>query len=76
MRRLDDFVSQNCTLRAVRKMVNLALKNSEPLHSGMHGAEAKGGRPSIEPEKLLRAMPLQIFTFIRSERLLMEQIQY
>jgi transposase len=57
-------------------MVNLALKNIDPLLSGMYAADIKGGRPSIAPEKLLRAMLLQIFYSIRSERLLMEQTQY
>jgi transposase len=76
MRHLDDFVPENHRLRAVRKMVNLALKNIEPLLSGMYAADIKGGRPSIAPEKLLRAMLLQIFYSIRSERLLMEQTQY
>jgi hypothetical protein len=70
MRRLDDLVSDNHPLRTVRKMVNLALKNIKPLLSGMYAADIKGGRPSIAPaEKLLRAMLLQIFYIIRSERL-------
>jgi len=34
------------------------------------------GRPSIAPERLLRALLLQIFYSVRSERLLMEQLQY
>lgn len=76
MRRLDDFVPADHPLRCVREMVNLALKNIEPLLSGMYAADAKGGRPSIAPEKLLRAMLLQIFYSIRSERMLMEQTQY
>ena len=46
------------------------------LLSGMYAADVKGGRPSIAPEKLLRAMLLQIFYSIRSERQLMEQTQY
>ena len=75
MRRLDDFVPDSHPLRAVRKMVNLALKRTEPLLSGMYAANIKGGRPSIAPEKLLRAMLLQIFYSIRSERMLMEQTQ-
>ena len=61
MRRLEDFVPENHPLRPVRQMVNLALKNIEPLLSGMYAADIKGGRPSIAPEKLLRAMLLQIF---------------
>jgi transposase len=76
MRHLDDFVPQNHPLRPVRKMVNLALKNIEPLLSSMYAADIKGGRPGIAPEKLLRAMLLQVFYSIRSERLLMEQTQY
>ena len=76
MRRLEDFVPQSHPLRAVRKTVNLALKNIEPLLSGMYAADIKGGRPAIAPEKLLRAMLLQIFYSIRSERMLMEQTQY
>ena len=76
MRRLDDVVPADHPLRCVRQMVNQALKNIEPLLSGMYAADIKGGRPSIAPEKLLRAMLLQIFYSIRSERLLMEQTQY
>ena len=76
MRRLDDFVPPTHPLRPVREMVNVALKNIEPLLSGMYAADIKGGRPSIAPEKLLRAMLLQVFYSIRSERQLMEQTQY
>lgn len=76
MRRLDDFVPANHPLRPVRAMVNRALVNIEPLLSGMYAADVKGGRPAIAPEKLLRAMLLQIFYSLRSERMLMEQTQY
>jgi transposase len=76
MRHLEDFVPDKHPLRAVRKMVNQALKNLEPLLSGMYAEDIKGGRPAIAPEKLLRAMLLQIFYSIRSERMLMEQTQY
>ena len=76
MRRLDDFVLEHHRLRPVRRMVNLALKNLEPLLTSMYAADIKGGRPGTAPEKLLRAMLLQIFYSIRSERLLMEQTQY
>ena len=68
MRRLDDFVPAQHPLRPIREMVNQALKEIEPLLSGMYAADFKGGRPSIAPEKLLRAMLLQIFYSIRSER--------
>jgi transposase len=76
MRHLEDFVPQTHPLRSVRKTVNLALKSIEPLLSSMYAADIKGGRPAIAPEKLLRAMLLQIFNSIRSERMLMEQTQY
>jgi transposase len=76
MRRLDDFVPENHPLRPVRTMANKALKNIEPLLSGMYAADFKGGCPSIAPEKLLRAMLPQVFYSIRSERMLMEQTQY
>ena len=76
MRRLNDFVPHSHPLRPVRAMVNQALKSIEPLLSSMYAADIKGGRPSIAPEKLLRAMLLQIFYSIRSERMLMEQTQY
>lgn len=66
MRRLDDFVPASHPLRPVRRTVNQALKNFEPLLSGMYAADIKGGRPSIAPEKLLRAMLLQILYSIRS----------
>ena len=48
----------------------------EPLLSSMYAADIKGGRPSIALEKLLRAMLLQVFYSVRSERLLMDQTQY
>ena len=76
MRHLDDFVPANHPLRPIRVMLNAALVKMEALLSGMYEADTKGGRPSIAPEKLLRAMLLQIFYSIRSERQLMEQTQY
>ena len=76
MRHLDDFVPANHPLRPIRVMVNAALVKMDALLSGMYEADIKGGRPSIAPEKLLRAMLLQIFYSIRSERQLMEQTQY
>ena len=76
MRHLDDFVPANHPLRPIRKMVNAALVKMDALLSSMYEADIKGGRPSIAPEKLLRAMLLQIFYSVRSERQLMEQTQY
>ena len=75
MRRLEDFVA-NHPLRPIRAMVNEALAKMDGLFAGMYEADIKGGRPSIAPEKLLRAMLLQMFFSVRSERQLMEQTQY
>ena len=76
LHRLEDFVPSDHPLRAIRQMVNEALGKMDGLFAGMYEAVAKGGRPSIAPEKLLRAMLLQVFYSIRSERQLMEQVQY
>lgn len=54
-------------------MVDLALKGLSPALEQMY---ASFGRPSIAPEKLLRALLLQVLYTIRSERLLMEQLEY
>ena len=76
LHRLEDFVPGNHPLRPIRQMVNETLVLMDALFAGMYEADTKGGRPSIAPEKLLRAMLLQVFYSIRSERQLMEQVQY
>ena len=76
MRRLDDFVPKSHPLRLIRTMANQALAKTNGLFAGMYETDIKGGRPSIAPEKLLRAMLLQILYSIRSERQLMEQTHY
>jgi transposase len=76
MRTLEDFVPADHPLRPIRRMVNAALLSMQDKLSGMYADPLKGGRPSIAPEKLLRAMLLQVFYSIRSERQLMEQTQY
>ena len=60
-------------LRAIREMVNEALLALSPVFDEMY---AGFGRPSIAPEKLLRALLLQILYSVRSERMLMEQMEY
>jgi transposase len=69
-------VPANHPLRVIRTMVNKALAEMGDLFSQMYEDDVKGGRPSIAPEKLLRAMLLQVLYSIRSERQLMEQTQY
>ena len=76
MRHLDDFVPASHPLRPIRTMVNEALVKMDALLRSMYEADIKGGRPSIAAEKLLRAMLLQIFCSVRSERQLMEQAHY
>jgi transposase len=60
-------------LRPILAMVNVALKRIDTALEKMY---AEGGRPSIAPEKLLRALLLQMLYSVRSERMLMEQMQY
>jgi transposase len=60
-------------LRAIRGMADQALANMSERFDGMY---AKTGRPSIPPEKLLRAQLIQMLYSVRSERLLMEEIDY
>jgi transposase len=60
-------------LRPIRRMVDTVLKRLSPRFEAMY---AEGGRPSIPPEKLLRALLLQCLYSVRSERLLMEQLDY
>jgi transposase len=76
LKKLDDFVPANHPLRVIRTMVNKALAEMGELFAQMYEDDIKGGRPSIAPEKLLRAMLLQVLYSIRSERQLMEQTQY
>src|SRR4030042_1721348 len=66
-------VPQGHPLRPIRQMVNQALRDLWPEFQAMY---ARVGRPSIPPEKLLRALLLQALYSIRSERLLMEQLDY
>jgi transposase len=70
---LEKRVRSGHPLRAIRGLVNEALVALEHEFSALY---APIGRPSIPPEKLLRAMLLQAFYSIRSERQLMERLEY
>jgi transposase len=61
------------SLRAIRAMADQALAQMNDRFDSMY---AKTGRPSIPPEKLLRAQLIQMLYSVRSERLLMEEIDY
>ena len=66
-------VPKDHPLRAIRAMADVALKQ---LSAGFDAIYASSGRPSIAPERLLRALLLQMLYTVRSERLLMEQLDY
>jgi len=60
-------------LRPIRQMVDGVLKSLSPRFAKLY---SHTGRPSIPPEKLLRALLLQVLYTVRSERLLLEQLDY
>src|SRR5260370_471734 len=66
-------VRKDHPLRPVRAMVDKVVKELSPEFDKMY---SKVGRPSIPPEQLLRALLLQMLYSVRSERLLMEEIDY
>jgi len=66
-------VPEDHPLRAIRAMVDVALRKMGAQFEAMY---AQVGRPSIAPEKLLRALLLQVLYTVRSERMLMEQLNY
>ena len=70
---LEERVPADHPLRPVRTMVDEALKALDGRFDEIYGED---GRKSIPPERLLRALLLQMFYTIRSERMLMEQLEY
>jgi transposase len=71
--RLEDRIPSDHPLRPIRALADEALGS---LNERFEGLYSTMGRPSIAPEILLRATLLQAFFSVRSERLLMEQIDY
>lgn len=69
----EAFVPYHHPLRRVRRLVNQILADMDGTFSELY---SRTGRPSIPPEQLLRALMIQILYSIRSERQLMEQMQY
>jgi len=67
----EEWVRKDHPLCAVRAMTDEILREMSPLFDNMY---ARCGRPSVPPEKLLRAQLLQMLYSVRSERLLMEEI--
>ncbi len=70
---LEDRIPTSHPLRAVRQLVDVVLAEMSAEFDGLY---AEGGRRSISPERLLRALLLQVFYSIRSERELIEQLDY
>jgi transposase len=70
---LEERVPQEHPVRAIRKSVEEILRAMGKEFDGLY---ARTGRPSVPPERLLRAVLLQIFYSVRSERMLMEQLNY
>jgi transposase len=71
--RLEDRVPADHPLRPIRDLVDGALRDLSVAFEALYSST---GRPSIAPERLLRALLLQAFYTIRSERQLMEQLDY
>jgi transposase len=69
----EERVPADHPLRPIRQMVDITLKALSPSFDEMYSAY---GRPSIAPEKLLKALLLQVLYTVRSERMLMEQLGY
>ena len=70
---LEQRVPADHPLRPLRAMVDAVLAELSPQFNQLY---ARVGRPSIAPERLLRALLLQLLYSVRSERLLMEQLDY
>lgn len=69
----EERIPQDHPLRHIKKMVDGILKELSPTFDSLYAAI---GRPSIPPEQLLRALLLQVLYTIRSERMLIEQLDY
>jgi transposase len=72
-RSLEDRIPRQHPLREIRKIVDKAL---EALSSTFEAMYAQVGRPSIPPEQLIRAMLIQVLFSVRSERMLMEELDF
>jgi len=70
---LEERVPADHPLRPIRRMADQALKEMSGRFDEIYGEE---GRRSIPPERLLRALLVQLLYTVRSERMLMEQLQY
>ena len=70
---IEDRIPPDHPLRVIRQLVEPILADLSPQFAALYSST---GRPSIPPEQLLRALLLQVLYTVRSERQLMEQLQY
>jgi len=70
---MEERIPAQHPLRAIREMTDEALREMSGRFDEIYGGE---GRPSIPPERLVRALLLQMLYSVRSERMLMEQMEY
>ena len=70
---LEERVRADHPLRPIRMMVDETVKAMDKRFDEIYGAD---GRKSIPPERLLRALLIQMLYSVRSERMLMEQLEY
>lgn len=73
LRSPEDFVPKEHPIRRIKKMADEVLRSLSPTLEGMY---AEGGRPSIPPERLLKATVLMALYTVRSERQFCEQLGY
>lgn len=70
---MESLVPSSHPLRAVKRLADEVLRDLDPVFAGMY---ASGGRPSVAPERLLKASVLMALYSVRSERLFCEQLAY
>ena len=70
---IEDRIAVDHPLRRVKVMADMVLHSMSPTFDSLY---AEGGRPSIAPERLLRALLLQCLFSIRSERALIEHLDF
>jgi len=71
--RLDSRIPKDHPLRVIRRITDAALASLSDQFEALY---SEVGRPSVPPEKLLRSLLVQAFYSVRSERQLMEQLDY
>ena len=69
----EERVPREHPLRSIREVMNRVLRELSPLFERLY---SQIGRPSVPPEQLLRALLIQVLYSVRSERMLMEQLDY